>query len=138
MKKCNLFASLCLCGGIVAAFWLVSFLFRIMHFPGASWLLMIACLSTILVALVTVIGLPKADPFEALIARCGTLARNLRNTFLCINILLMIFSIGLIFRIMHWPFGYSIVFFSGLALMFSIILLGVFAYQVINKNAASC
>ena len=138
MKKCNLFASLCLCGGIVAAFWLVSFLFRIMHFPGASWLLMIACLSTILVALVTVIGLPKADPFEALIARCGTPARNLRNTFLCINILLMILSIGLIFCIMHWPFGHSIVFFSGLALMFSIILLGVFAYQVINKNAASC
>lgn len=137
MKKCNLFASLCLYGGIMIAFWIVVSIFRFMHFPAATLLLTIACVITIIGALATVICLAKTEQFDALIARCGASARNLRNTFLCINILLMILPLGLIFRIMHWPGGYPIVFYSGLALIISVVLVGMFANQVIKKNTAA-
>ncbi len=133
MKKSNFGAYLCLCGGILAALLTSASMFRALHWPGGSWLMIIAACLTIVFACLAACWLGKSDSFAAIIAAKGNCAKNLRNTLIATSIVVICLSVGIIFRVNHWPYGGAIVAYSSIVLAILFFLTGIFAYQVTKK-----
>ena len=133
MKKSNLGACLCLCGGVLAALWTSASMFRALHWPGGYWQMLIAACLTIVFACVVACWLGRSDSFAAIIAAKGKSAKNLRNTLIATSIVVICLSVGILFRVNHWPYGGAIVAYSSIVLAILFFLTGIFAYQVTKE-----
>ena len=133
MKKSDFGACLCLCGGILSALWLHGGFWRYLHWPGGVAQLFTAACLTIIFGCILAVWLGKSGIFDNLIAAKGKPAIHLRNSLICISVVSCFFSIGVIFRMMHWPGGAYLIIWPGALMAILFILSGIFGYLAIKK-----
>ena len=128
MKKSNFGPCLFLCGGILAALWVHGGFWRYLHWPSGVYQMLVAACLTIIFGCVLAVWLGKSDVFDGLIAAKGKCAVHLRNSLICLSAVGSILSIGVIFRLMHWPFGAQLIIWPSLIITILFILIGIFGY----------
>lgn len=133
MKKSNFAACLSLCGGFIAALWLHGGFWRYFHWPSGVLQMLVAAGLTIIFGCVLAVWLGNSGVFNDLIAKKGKCATHLRNSLICLSALSSILSVGVIFRIMHWPGGAQLIIWPGLIISILLILIGIFGFVTIKK-----
>lgn len=112
----------------MAALWVNGALWRFLHWPGGTArLLIVACLS-VLYGCVLAVWLGRSDIFSGLIAAKGDYAVHLRRTLIALSVTGSVLSIGIGFRLMHWPGGAYLIFLPAMAMTILLILTGIFGY----------
>ena len=133
MKKSNFGACLFLCGGILAALWIHGGFWRYFHWPSGVMQLLVAACLTVIFGCVLAVWLGKSGVFSDLIAAKGKVAAHLRNSLICLSAVGSVFSVGVIFRLMHWPGGAYLIIWPAIIITVLFILIGIFGYMVIKK-----
>lgn len=113
-------------GGIVGAFVCISLLFKLMHWPGGTTLVLISCLLLIAYGLCAYLALKNFEELDAIVSRSGKFGDLFRTS---LNTMLLSFSVlgfGVVSRIMHWPGNSTIIMVGMLSLAVGLIYVGYY------------
>lgn len=111
-------------GGIVGAFVCITLLFKLMHWPGGTTLVLISCLLLIAYGLCAYLALKNFEELDAIVSRSGKFGGLFRTS---LNTMLLSFSVlgfGVVSRIMHWPGNSTIIMVGMLSLAVGLIYVG--------------
>ena len=133
MKKSNYGALLCIFGSVTAALWVHGGMWRYLHWPGGYAQLITAACATIILGCVLAVWLSKSDVFDSIISTKGRSALHLRNSLICLSLVSGIFSLGVIFRLMHWPYGAQLIIWPCAIIAILFILIGVLGSKLAKK-----